>query len=197
MYQIYRTVTSLRNRWMRCLLILISLVCCFELSACKKQPVYGQIKPRITPEMALAAQRQHDVQTLLNQHIMVITLGETKRIIIPSDTIFSPYSANLFGNQCDKLDTVARLIASYDTVMVRVDAYEDNFFPSVISDALTNKQAQIVADYLRKHKMDTRFVLRQGNGTQNPVAGNQTMAGRCYNRRIEITFRVYPPEPMY
>ena len=142
-------------------------------------------------------ERQQFKGILQANQIGVATLGETKRIIIPESSVFYPYSSNLLPDQRNRLITVSKLISSYDVVLVKIDAYADNQFPESIAQSLTDKQAKIVSDYLKLINMDARIIINHGHGSENPVASNLTPEGQCFNRRVEITFRVYPFRPMY
>ena len=52
---------------------------------------------------------------------------------------------------------------------------------------LSSKRADGVADYLLKQGVAQSLVSAQGFGAADPVAGNDTPAGRAQNRRIEVT----------
>ncbi len=52
---------------------------------------------------------------------------------------------------------------------------------------LSSKRADGVADYLLKQGVAQSLVSAQGFGAGDPVAGNDTPAGRAQNRRIEVT----------
>ena len=51
---------------------------------------------------------------------------------------------------------------------------------------LSNSRARSVADYLRRHGVAQDRIVFQGFGSDQPVASNQTEAGRKLNRRVEF-----------
>jgi chemotaxis protein MotB len=52
---------------------------------------------------------------------------------------------------------------------------------------LSVKRAQTVAQYLISQGVKPNLVSAQGFGEADPVASNDTAAGRAQNRRVEIT----------
>ena len=75
-------------------------------------------------------------------------------------------------------------------LFIQVDGYTDNTGSEEINQALSDARAAAVKDWLQKHAPrnfpDNRFKIL-GHGSQNPVATNDTFAGKAANRRVEIT----------
>jgi OmpA-OmpF porin, OOP family len=75
-------------------------------------------------------------------------------------------------------------------LFIQVDGYTDNTGSEPVNQALSDARAGAVKDWLQKHAPsnfpDNRFKI-SGHGSQNPVATNDTMAGKAANRRVEIT----------
>ena len=75
-------------------------------------------------------------------------------------------------------------------LFIQVDGYTDNTGSEAVNQALSDARASAVKDWLQKHAPrnfpDTRFKIA-GHGSQNPVATNETVAGKAANRRVEIT----------
>jgi outer membrane protein OmpA-like peptidoglycan-associated protein len=75
-------------------------------------------------------------------------------------------------------------------LFIQVDGYTDNTGSEEINQALSDARAAAVKDWLQKHAPrnfpDSRFRIA-GHGSQNPVATNETVAGKAANRRVEIT----------
>ena len=75
-------------------------------------------------------------------------------------------------------------------LFIQVDGYTDNTGSEDINQALSDARAAAVKDWLQKHAPrnfpDNRFKI-SGHGSQNPVATNDTFAGKAANRRVEIT----------
>jgi OOP family OmpA-OmpF porin len=75
-------------------------------------------------------------------------------------------------------------------LFIQVDGYTDNTGSEQINQSLSEARAGAVKDWLQKHAPrnfpDTRFRIA-GHGSQNPIATNETAAGKAANRRVEIT----------
>ena len=75
-------------------------------------------------------------------------------------------------------------------LFIQVDGYTDNTGTESINQALSDARAAAVKEWLQRHAPsnfpDNRFKI-SGHGSQNPVATNDTIAGKAANRRVEIT----------
>lgn len=141
------------------------------------------------------------VADLQSVGVQVFKTGKSVRLVFPSDKLFAWDSANLNDYYRVPLVDAAHLIHSYDTVSVKVAAYSDTILrangPVDRKWALTERQAQIVANDLWRHGVDTRLISAFGYNSHYPVAWNATTAGQQQNRRVEITFRFYPKHNQY
>ncbi len=159
----------------------------------------GCSHPDNTPVIVktVAQQRQSDIHALKNQGVSVMTMGQTVKIFIPSDSLFVDGSSNLQQDYVnDTLSKIASYIKSFSTEHVSVAAYSDNRQPR--SDpvkrklALTDRQAQVVSTQLWSNGVDTRLMVAKGFGAKHSIAWNGSQTGRRDNRRVEISFRFYP-----
>lgn len=162
----------------------------FALSSCAQNA--GKIDHKKALKPAMKKMRKDLVKQLQHEGMQVIKLGETFRIVIASDNLFNPNSANIRGKYKLALNTVAKLMRTYQTVNVKVAAYTDNNGDMQRQQALTTRQAQVVASYLWSKKIDARLEYAVGYNRKNPVGWNDTVKGRHFNRRVEISFRYYP-----
>jgi len=75
-------------------------------------------------------------------------------------------------------------------LFIQVDGYTDNTGSEQVNQALSDARADAVKEWLQKHAPrnfpSNRFRIA-GHGSQNPVATNETVAGKAANRRVEIT----------
>ncbi len=75
-------------------------------------------------------------------------------------------------------------------LFIQVDGYTDNTGSEQVNQALSDARAGAVKEWLQKHAPrnfpSNRFRIA-GHGSQNPVATNETVAGKAANRRVEIT----------
>lgn len=70
---------------------------------------------------------------------------------------------------------------------VAVVGYTDNTGNDAINVPLSGSRAKSVADALVSDGVTADHVSSRGEGSANPIAGNDTVQGRAQNRRVEIT----------
>jgi len=83
----------------------------------------------------------------------------------------------------------ADLAKAFGNSRIRIEGNTDNVGSAASNKALSLKRAQSVARYLEtEHGMPkNRFVI-VGNGPDNPIADNNTEAGKAKNRRTDFQF---------
>ncbi|MEZ6119710.1 MAG: OmpA family protein [Pirellulaceae bacterium] len=122
--------------------------------------------------------------------------GELVKIVLPTDRLFSPGTAQLIPGAEGILDQVADvLLANYPKQIIGVESHADS---SPVASTLwrshhqmTAAQSMAIFEQLSvRHRLlpDQLFVL--GHGQNYPIASNATPAGQTQNRRVEIV--VYP-----
>ncbi len=85
------------------------------------------------------------------------------------------------------LTAVAAKIKACPQAKIAVTGYTDNTGNDAINIPLSNNRAKSVGDYLVSQGVSAGEVTTSGQGAANPVASNDTDAGRAQNRRVEIT----------
>lgn len=119
-------------------------------------------------------------------------VGEDMKVVIPSDLLFLPHSANFNCRYQFVLPHIASLLECYRKEDVRIAGYTDCGGNPDHNKQLSVLQAEKVAKFLWHQGIDARLLYSKGFGALHPVARNQTYYGRSVNRRIEITFRDIP-----
>jgi type VI secretion system protein ImpK len=122
----------------------------------------------------------------------VVKVSEDERrsvVTFTGDNMFMPGQDSVNNNIKPTLDKVASEINRV-TGNVSVIGHSDNSpikteaFPN--NQALSEKRAQSVADYLAGKGVLASRVTVEGKGDADPVADNKTAAGKAKNRRVEI-----------
>jgi peptidoglycan-binding protein ArfA len=85
------------------------------------------------------------------------------------------------------LTAVAGKIKACAQAKIAVTGYTDNTGNDAINIPLSGNRAKSVGDYLVSQGVSAAEVTTSGQGAANPVASNDTDAGRAQNRRVEIT----------
>jgi outer membrane protein OmpA-like peptidoglycan-associated protein len=72
------------------------------------------------------------------------------------------------------------------TVKIEVQGYTDNTVSEVEKIQLSTKRSRAVANYLAINCIDYKRLRYKGYGPANPMADNNTEAGRIKNRRTVV-----------
>ncbi|WP_051939657.1 OmpA family protein [Pseudomonas alkylphenolica] len=107
---------------------------------------------------------------------------------------FGLSSKVLFGSDLDALNPESRSIVerigksllSVDIQRVRVDGHTDASGRDAYNEQLSLRRAKSVANALTAVGMRPENVETRGLGSREPVASNDTRAGRMENRRVAI-----------
>jgi OmpA-OmpF porin, OOP family len=84
------------------------------------------------------------------------------------------------------LEKVAALLASNPTLKLEVQGHTDNVGTPAYNQKLSDARAAAVKAWLVAHGAAAARLTSHGYGFTQPVAGNDTDAGRAKNRRVEI-----------
>lgn len=126
-------------------------------------------------------------QILHTQGVRIIHAGETIRLVLSSDVLFMPESANIRTCQYPVLDNIAKFLRQYKKVVVIVGAYKNPTPDPRYDTALTRQQADNVVTYLWNRNADARMMEGIGYG------GICRLGYQCsMNRRVEIVFHYIP-----
>jgi len=126
--------------------------------------------------------------------VQVVREGDNIRLIMPGNITFETDSANLRPAFYDVLDSVALVLAKYADTTMRVVGHTDSTGSRQYNQALSEKRARSVADYLVARDVARSRLRVEGAGFDQPIADNATAEGRARNRRVELHIVPVPPE---
>ncbi len=99
---------------------------------------------------------------------------------------FSPGTQDLTTGSQETLKRILMLLNSYPDYKFEIRGYTDNIGDADFNYKLTQKQADKVRAWLISRGVNPNQVTAVGYGSENPIASNETLAGRLQNRRIEL-----------
>jgi outer membrane protein OmpA-like peptidoglycan-associated protein len=116
----------------------------------------------------------------------VIRTGDELVLRMPAGITFPVDSYALQPGVQGTLNEVARTLASYNQTYIDVLGHTDSTGSDAYNQALSERRAQSVADYLASGGVARARMGIRGYGESQPIASNETEEGRAQNRRVEI-----------
>ncbi|MGA2117059.1 MAG: OmpA family protein [Bryobacteraceae bacterium] len=144
---------------------------------------------RAAKEKAQAETDKSDLRAqLLTQFNAVLQTRDTARglIVNMSDVLFDTAKFSLRPLAREKLAKVAGIVEGHPGLSLEVDGYTDSVGGDEYNQKLSEQRGGAVRDYLTQEGMAAGSVTSKGFGKTQPVASNETAAGRQQNRRVEI-----------
>ncbi|HEX5227483.1 MAG TPA: OmpA family protein [Bryobacteraceae bacterium] len=127
-------------------------------------------------------------QQLLTQFNLILQTRDTARglIVNMSDVLFDFNKSTLRPAAREKLAKISGIILSHPGLRLEVDGYTDSIGSDEYNLKLSDQRAMGVQTYLVSQGIAPDDVTAKGFGKDNPVAPNNTAAGRQKNRRVEM-----------
>jgi outer membrane protein OmpA-like peptidoglycan-associated protein len=111
------------------------------------------------------------------------------KLNIPNSVTFATDSYTINSALFGTLDEVAQQLVQHPELVAEVRGFTDNTGKQAYNQTLSQNRAQSVASYLSQRGVAPNRLAAQGYGEGNPIAPNDTEAGRAQNRRVEIYLR--------
>ena len=118
--------------------------------------------------------------------VSVTRVGNEIVLNMPGNVTFDTDLAEIRPDFYPVLNSVVLVIKEYDKTIIEVSGYTDSTGSDQHNQELSQRRAAAVGGYLKGQGVNPVRVLTQGFGEQNPIAGNETPAGRQENRRVEL-----------
>jgi outer membrane protein OmpA-like peptidoglycan-associated protein len=123
---------------------------------------------------------------LQSSGVSVSRNGDQIILNLPSNVTFPTDQDRLNPGFLPVLDSVAIVLNKYPRTLLDIDGHTDNQGSEQYNQALSERRAVSVAQYLSSQGIDQRRLLVVGFGETRPIADNSTEAGRAQNRRVEV-----------
>ena len=141
--------------------------------------------------------RMYYLCELKKRGVLIIRLGQTWKLIFPSDSVFYNDTAEINDAYKPILNLAGDFMLTYSKISVEVASYTNK--PDVdirtkfgsLAEELTREQSESVLKYLTSRHINARLIYAVGKGSKNEVAWDGTKDSREFNRRVEIHFRYY------
>lgn len=114
---------------------------------------------------------------------------DTLKIGVASDASFAVDSATLNPTAQNTFNSIANVLQDYDKTAIHVVGFTDSTGSAQHNLKLSKNRAQSVAQFLEGRGVNSQRVLTWARGESQPVASNDTAAGRAKNRRVAIVIK--------
>jgi outer membrane protein OmpA-like peptidoglycan-associated protein len=129
-------------------------------------------------QQATELQRQIDVlQAKPTDRGLVLTLG---------DVLFTTGKADLKLGATDNLNKLVAFLDKYPDRSIAIQGYTDSMGSEDYNQGLSERRADSVKSYLTGQGIGSTRITASGKGRSDPVADNDSAAGRQQNRRVEV-----------
>ena len=129
-------------------------------------------------QQAAELQRQIDVlQAKPTDRGLIVTLG---------DVLFDTGKASLKAGATSNLNKLVAFLNEYSDRTVLIEGYTDSVGSEDYNQGLSERRADSVKSYLAGQGIGSLRLSAAGKGESDPVASNDSAAGRQQNRRVEV-----------
>lgn len=119
-----------------------------------------------------------------------VTLEQTAdnqlHVVLPSDRSFDVGRALIKRDMAGVLDKVAEGLRSATRASILIVGHTDSTGSEPLNERLSQSRANNARSYLVSRGLRADMVRTEGRGSSEPVAENDSAAGRAQNRRIEL-----------
>jgi outer membrane protein OmpA-like peptidoglycan-associated protein len=125
---------------------------------------------------------------LLQQFNTILITHDTARGLVVSmpDVLFDSGQYTLRPLAREKLAKISGIVLAYPDLRLAIEGNTDSVGSDVMNQALSEKRAGSVMDFLAKQNIPAASMTAQGLGKTQPVASNESAEGRQQNRRVEL-----------
>jgi outer membrane protein OmpA-like peptidoglycan-associated protein len=141
---------------------------------------------------AAAEQAEREKQELRNKlavqlNLILETRDSARGLIVNiSGVLFDTGKYTLRPGAREKLAKVSGIILAYPSLKLEVEGHADSVGTDEYNMQLSENRASAVRDFLVQQGINTSSIAARGFGESQPVASNDTAAGRQQNRRVEL-----------
>lgn len=115
-----------------------------------------------------------------------VNQGEAIKVTFESGILFATNSSTLNSASRASLDKFATSLLNNPDTDVKIYGHTDSTGSDAINNPLSQRRAESVYNYLLSKGVSGSRMVAEGFGSTQPVADNNTAAGRAENRRVEV-----------
>lgn len=132
-------------------------------------------------------QQQRDLEVALaGTGAEVERQGDQLLVTMPSQVTFAFDQATIQPQFFPALNDVAATLQRYPSSYIDIVGHTDSVGSDTYNQQLSERRASAVAQYLISRGVNPARIQSYGMGERQPVASNESEAGRQANRRVEL-----------
>jgi chemotaxis protein MotB len=147
---------------------------------------------------ALEARYQELASKFIGNQIQIARLQDAIKVTVNDELLFASGGWQMPVKAQQAIATLVAILASMQQTKIMVNGYTDNrpIGPKLMRQGITSnlvlsqKRADTVMHFMTSQGINSSLVLAQGFGDTDPVASNDTAAGRAQNPRVELMLAV-------
>ena len=128
-------------------------------------------------------------QTLQGTGVQVQRNGDNLTLIMPGNITFASNSADISSSFYPTLNSLVQVFKEFNKNGVDIVGHTDSTGSQQLNQDLSNRRARSVAAYLEGNGVAASRITAYGAASNQPIASNNSAAGRAQNRRVEINLR--------
>ncbi len=162
-----------------------------QAAAQQAQAAAQQTQAQLDQTKQLLAERDAEARMLRVQNELAriaSTRSEPRGLIVTlsGGILFDTGKTSLKPGAKSTLTKIAKQLQTDPSLKIAVEGHTDNVGTAAKNQALSEKRANAVRDYLVSAGIPTDHIGATGRGKDEPIATNKTVAGRQQNRRVEL-----------
>jgi chemotaxis protein MotB len=134
------------------------------------------------------------------KNMQISRMQDAIKVSVNSELLFPSGGWEMPAAAKTSIAKIAAVLAPHQTTKINVNGYTDTtpIGPGLAKQGITTnlilsqKRADNVMQYMISQGVKPELVSAQGFGDADPVASNDTPAGRAQNRRVELTLATPP-----
>lgn len=123
---------------------------------------------------------------LADSGVSVQRNGDEIILVMPGNITFDVAKASVKASFSDVLDSIAIVLKEFDETAIEITGHTDSTGSATFNQTLSEQRADSVKAELVRRAVATGRIHSKGMGFREPVASNDTAAGRQANRRVEM-----------
>jgi chemotaxis protein MotB len=129
------------------------------------------------------------------KNMQISRMQDAIKVSVNSELLFPSGGWEMSEGAKTSIAKIAAILAPHQTSQINVNGYTDStpIGPGLAKQGITTnlilsqKRADNVMQYMISQGVKSNLVSAHGFGESNPVASNDTPAGKAQNRRVELT----------